>query len=260
MSNSRTNTPRRQSPSVERSVVPWIFQRLLDRFGPQGWWPVTPPGKNRPVYSAAFSRGRPAPAQAFEVAVGAILTQNTAWTNVEKALEGLNREGLLSPPRLLKTRSSTLQGLIRSSGYFRQKTGRLKGFSRYLLRRWEGRMDLFLNRPTAEVRRELLTLNGIGPETADSILLYAGGHPVFVVDAYTRRFGHRFGLFRDTDYHFVQEQFMRQMPPAVYEYRECHALLVELSKRHCRAKPVCSGCPVLGKCAEGRKVSQNDVR
>ncbi len=250
--------------------VLWIHDRLLKRFGPRGWWPVTPPPgcppkagpfgpepgggvtQRRSVYSTQWTRGRLTPAQQFEVAVGAILTQNTAWTNVEKALGKLIAAKALSPRRLASLPPARLRGLIRSSGYFRQKAGRLRNFCRFLLDRWGGRLDRFLARPTETARGELLALNGVGPETADSILLYAGGHPVFVVDAYTRRFGGRFGLFRTDDYHEVQRHFMSRMKASVPRFREYHALLVELAKRFCRARPLCPPCPLRARCATGR--------
>jgi endonuclease-3 related protein len=214
---------------------------------------VTPAGSFRPRYSARCSRGRLTPRERFEIAVGAILTQNTAWTHVEKALEPLHRSRLMDPRRMLRAPLPRLYRLIRSSGYFRQKARRLKNFCGFLDRRWKGRLDLFLDRPTELVRGELLALNGIGPETADSLLLYAGRHARFVVDAYTRRFGRRFGLFRTEDYHKVQKFFMDRLPPSPYDFREYHALLVELGKRHCRATPSCKGCPVRARCATGRR-------
>lgn len=235
--------------------VPWIYDRLLKRFGPRGWWPVTRRGDKRPRYHPANTRGPLSPVQQFEVAVGAILTQNTAWTNVEKALEKLIAARALSPRRLARLPRARLQGLIRSSGYFRQKAARLKNFSRFLVDRWGGRLDRFLDRATEAVRRELLALNGVGPETADSILLYAGGHPLFVVDAYTRRFGQRFGLFRGEDYHDIQGYFMSRLKASVPRFREYHALLVELAKRFCRTRPLCPPCPLQARCSAGRRTS-----
>lgn len=233
--------------------VRWIYKRLLKEFGPQGWWPVTPVGGKIPVYSERWSRGKLGGSQQFEVAIGAILTQNTAWTNVEKALRGLIGEGVLSPQRLWAAPLPRLYRLVRSSGYFRQKARRLKNFCGFLLDRWNGRLDRFLDRAAAVVRKELLDLNGVGPETADSILLYAGRHPVFVVDAYTRRIGKRFGLFRGEDYPSVQNYFMSRLSPSIYEYRQYHALLVRLGKDFCRPKPLCGPCPLRARCRTGKK-------
>ncbi|HRY29890.1 MAG TPA: hypothetical protein P5079_07610 [Elusimicrobiota bacterium] len=233
-------------------TVAWVYRVLLKRFGPRGWWPVTPPGGGRPLYAKKNTTGRLTAPQQFEVAVGTILTQNTAWTNVEKALVELGRAGLLSSRALRRAPLAKLYRAIRSSGYFRQKSRRLRDFCRFLAVCWGDRLDRFLDRPTAIVRRELLGLKGVGPETADSILLYAGRHPVFVVDAYTRRFGRRFGFFRTDDYQTVQGFFAERTRPAAAYYREYHALLVELGKNYCRAAPRCAGCPLRLRCATGR--------
>jgi endonuclease III related protein len=233
-----------------RRTISWIYRRLISEYGSQGWWPVSDARRptSGPVYSPRWTRGRLTPRQQFEVAVGAILTQNTSWTNVEKAMEKLIAARCLSADRLAVLPRRQLQKLIRSSGYFRQKSARLSDFSRYLVRRWGGRIDRLLNQPTSQAREELLSLNGIGPETADSILLYAGGHPIFVVDAYTRRIGRRFGLLPNDDYHDVQNTFMNALPASAPLHREYHALLVELAKRHCRAEARCEGCPVRSRC------------
>jgi len=142
-------------------------------WGPQDWWP-------------AYTR--------FEVIVGAFLTQNTAWTNVERALDGLRAEGALNLEGIRRTPLPKLARVVRSSGYFRQKAKRLKNFVSYLDARYSGSLERMFAQPTDKVREELLAVDGVGPETADSILLYAGGHPVFVVDAYTRRIFERHGL------------------------------------------------------------------
>src|SRR6266567_2887001 len=156
----------------EEKVVA-IYSTLARAWGRQHWWP-------------AQSR--------FEVIVGAFLTQNTAWTNVEKAMTQLRRARILSLAGIRDTPLATLEQLIRSAGYFRQKAQRLKNFLAYLDERYAGSLDRMFARPTADLREELLALSGIGPETADSILLYAGNHPVFVVDAYTRRVLDRHGI------------------------------------------------------------------
>jgi len=226
--------------------VLWIYKTLLRRFGPQGWWPVTPKGRFKPVYSTA--RRALSPNEKFEIAVGAVLTQNTAWRNVEKALAGLHRARAVAPSRLAALPSARLQNLIRPSGYFRQKSKRLQAFSRYFLRRWNGRLDRFLKQPAARAREELLALNGVGPETADSILLYAGEHPLFVVDAYTRRLGERFGLFKNLDYDGVQRFFEARLEKSAALFREFHALIVAVGKEFCRPKPRCGTCPLNARC------------
>lgn len=209
------------------------LDRLLRRFGPRGWWPIG--GRYRPGRYAA-----PGPREAFEICVGAILTQNTAWTNVERALEGL--DGALSPEGILKLPPRSLETRIRPSGYFRAKAKKLKVFARW----W---------RDGAVADREaLLGLWGVGPETADSMLLYAFGRPVFVVDAYTRRIGARIGWYgAKASYDEIQAFFTAALPKSVKRFNEGHALLVELAKRHCKTKPVCAGCPLKSGCGTGRK-------
>lgn len=173
--------------SSKHSRVREFYHLLFQRWGPQHWWP-------------AQSR--------FEVIVGAYLTQNTAWTNVEKALQQLRAAGVLSLDGIRRTPLPTLEQLIRSAGYFRQKAQRLKTFVEFLDRRYSGSLNRMFDQPTELLREELLSLNGVGPETADSILLYAGNHPSFVVDAYTRRILERHGLAApNTSYNDIRELF-----------------------------------------------------
>ncbi len=226
------------------------YRKLLRSWGLQDWWPA---------------RSR------FEVIVGAFLTQNTAWTNVERALGRLRKAGKLSIAGIRQTQESDLAELIRSSGYFRQKARRLKNFVRYLDDRHGGSLAKMFGQPTEKLREELLALNGIGPETADSILLYAGGHPVFVVDAYTRRVLERHRLVRRNakyedirtlverglaeeptpadvarDPEALRQKFeLRNPHPAAQVFNEYHALFVQLGKRHCfKAEASCAGCPL----------------
>jgi endonuclease-3 related protein len=207
--------------------------------------------------------------------VGAFLTQNTAWTNVERALRRLRQEGALNGAGIRRAKLAKLASMIRSSGYFRQKAHRLKNFVRYLDARYDGSLDRMFAQPTEKLREELLALNGVGPETADSILLYAGGHPVFVVDAYTRRIFERHGLITakakyEDIRQLVQQAFgqgiptgwhqppasplagrrrhkfvIRHAPAAARAFDEFHALLVQAAKHHClKAKAECAGCPL----------------
>ena len=223
---------------------------LLERFGRQGWWPVTPAGGLRPRYVPG--RGFPKKdSERLEIAVGAILTQNTAWTNVERALERLHRERAVTVETLAVERPSRLARWIRSSGYFRQKARKLRVLARWLLERGS-RLGPLLEGPLAAARERLLSLWGVGPETADSILLYAGGRPVFVIDAYTLRIGRRLGWLGAQDgYDSAQAYFHARLPRSAKLYAEYHALLVELAKRHCRATPACEGCPARPGCAFG---------
>ena len=190
----------------------------------------------------------------FEICLGAILTQNTSWDNVVKVMSGLKDKDLLSFSRLEKIPPIKLQKLIRSSGYFRQKSKRISDFLEIIRKSRRGKFSLLLSGKTQDVREFLLSINGIGPETADSMLLYAGGHPLFVVDAYTRRIGVRWGVIKGSEsYDQIQDIFMKALPSSAGIYGEYHALLVELAKKNCRKKPVCQGCPVQKLCPAGKK-------
>lgn len=237
----------------EHDTILSYYRSLLARYGPQNWWP-------------AQSR--------FEVVVGAYLTQNTNWSNVEKAISNLRRGRALSLSAMRELRLARLQQLIRPSGYFRQKALRLKTFIRYLDTRYSGSLDRLFSQPTAQLRAELLALNGVGQETADSILLYAGNHPVFVVDAYTRRILERHGVVGPkTGYEEIRALIERAITSAAPElltlpqtgmdprhpasrmsrmarhelaqhYNELHALIVRAGNSFCRSAPQCEGCPL----------------
>lgn len=202
------------------------YNRLSRAFGPQHWWPGDTP---------------------FEVIVGAILTQNTAWANVEKAIGNLKKESLLTPRGIHGISVKKLAGLIRPSGYFNIKARRLKNFSGFLFRVYAGDLRLMFRTPWKQLRKELLGVNGIGPETADSILLYAGGLPVFVVDLYTRRVFARHGLVDfKAPYNTIQKVFMDRLPARPRIFNEYHALVVRIGKEFCGAKPKCRACPLEG--------------
>ena len=210
-----------------------IFNCLLERFGPLHWWPANSP---------------------FEVVIGAILTQNTAWSNVEKAIAALKAAIPLAPSALLQLDRRCLEALIRPAGFFRQKAERLQLFAAHLLDHHGGELSAMLAGPLEQVRCELLHCKGIGPETADSILLYAGGQPSFVVDAYTRRLFTRLGLLQgDERYEEIRRLFMDHLPHNSDLFNEYHALIVEQCKRHCRVKPLCSSCPLQTDCAAFRR-------
>lgn len=201
-----------------------IYRALHRRWGPQHWWP----GRTR-----------------FEIVAGAVLTQNTAWTNVEKAIAALRRARVLTPRRLHALPPARLAALIRPAGFFRVKSRRLRALTGHLLARHRGSLDRFLGAGTADLRARLLDLHGIGPETADSILLYAARRPVFIVDAYTRRMLHRHGwIGPDASYDDVARLFTSALPREVPLFNEYHALIVALGKEHCRARPRCDGCPL----------------
>ena len=201
-----------------------IYRRLYVELGPQGWWP----GRTR-----------------FEVIVGAILTQNTSWQNVEKAMRRLRRERRLSPSAMAALPRRHLAELIRPAGTFLVKARRLHNFLAMLGTRHGGSLRRMLGGEPAGVREALLQVSGIGPETADSILLYAAKMPVFVVDAYTRRIFTRHRLIaRDTSYHEVQALFMKHLPRDAQLFNEYHALLVAVGKAYCRTIPRCDNCPL----------------
>ena len=222
------------SDEVGRSLED-VFERLLSRYGPQGWWP----GDDRP----------------FVVVVGAILTQAAAWTNVEKALRNLRRAGALTPEGLLRLPEAELARLVYPAGYYKAKARKLKAFAEMLRERSAGRLEGLFGLPQADLRRTLLETHGIGPETADDIILYAAGRPVFVVDAYTRRIFSRLGLRTATDtYDAWQSLFMDRLPPDVPLFKEYHALLVRHGKDTCRREPLCPGCCLLEVCATGREL------
>jgi len=211
--------------------LPEIFDRLAAHFGPLHWWPADTP---------------------FEVVVGAILTQNTAWRNVEQAISRLKEAGVLTPEGLMEIPRRQLEELVRPAGFFRQKAERLKLFVEHLFRCCDGDLSTLLAGEPGEVRDELLTLKGIGQETADSILLYAGDHPSFVVDAYTRRLFSRLGLLRgDEAYEAIRALFMTHLPHETDLFNEYHALIVEECKTFCRKKPLCAPCPLLSICPFG---------
>jgi endonuclease-3 related protein len=248
-----TQLPNAPAPRGDRDDFIQYYKVLLSIFGPQNWWP-------------AQSR--------FEVILGAYLTQNTNWANVEKAMANLRRARALSLAAIRALPLSRLQTLVRPSGYFRQKAKNLKTFIAFLDKNYSGSLDRMFAQPTQKLRAELLQLNGVGPETADSILLYAGNHPVFVVDAYTRRVLERHGLAGPkTSYEEIRQLIEKTLSSAeagallvaqagadprhpvsrmsraartelAQHYNELHALIVRIGNQFCRATPNCEGCPL----------------
>jgi len=220
--------PREPAPSPEPSAVPELalyYDALFRAHGARHWWP----GRTR-----------------FEVIVGAILTQNTSWSNVERAIAELRRKKLLSAARIERVPLPRLSRLIRSSGYFRQKACKLKAFVQFLRKQYHGSLDKLFATPTRLLREQLLGVHGIGPETADSILLYAGNHPVFVVDAYTRRILERHRLANGKEsYEDLRGLFERSLPLRPSLFNEYHALIVHTGKQFCRKRaPACEQCPL----------------
>ncbi|KPK97341.1 MAG: endonuclease [Omnitrophica WOR_2 bacterium SM23_72] len=202
-----------------------IYLKLFASFGPQHWWPAKTP---------------------FEVMVGAILTQNTNWANVEKAIAQLKQHKALAPKRIYHLSTSKLARLIKSAGYYNIKTKRLKAFLKFLFDHYRGEPNRMSRVPGQKLRSQFLSINGIGPETADSILLYALQKPLFVIDAYTKRIMARHGFIaEDCSYKDVQNLFMQNLKKEVKLFNEYHALLVRLGKEFCLKKnPKCRICPL----------------
>lgn len=224
---------------TDTAEVRSIFDLLLGAYGPRCWWPAENP---------------------FEVCIGAILTQNTNWGNVEKAIANLKSAGMLSPVGLRDVQEERLAELIRPAGYFRVKSRRIKAFMAFLIMNSGGDLNELFLIPWPELREKLLGVTGIGPETADSILLYAGGQPTFVVDAYTKRLFGRLGISSETArYEELRGLFMANLPPEVPLYNEYHALIVQHGKERCRTRPLCDGCPLAVRCRFGQSIQRMTV-
>jgi len=240
--------------SKMKQRVESLYAQLLSAYGPQGWWPLSSRAGERGYDTRGYHHGaygQPRTSEGrFEIVMGAILTQNSAWTNAEAALRRLREAGLRLPADVRSCPHGRLARLIRSSGYFNQKARKLKEVAALF------GMAASLAPATAPRREELLSCWGIGPETADSILLFAFHVPVFVVDAYTRRLLSRMGIIKAAKrrgtpriqerlgYDEIQRIFLDALPPRHQVFNEYHALIVEHAKRHCRAKSICRGCPV----------------
>jgi endonuclease-3 related protein len=215
-----------KQPGIPASeLLPRYYAVLRARFGPQQWWPA---------------RTR------LEVILGAILTQNTTWHNATLALRNLRKSGLISWQALRRACLSALEACVRPSGFYRQKARTIRGFADWLSREHAGSLHRLFSLPTDELRRRLLDLRGIGPETVDAIILYAVERPLFVADAYTRRVLARHGFVSDAaDYHQTQEFLHAHLAPDTSLFNEFHALLVEVGKKHCKPRsPRCAGCPL----------------
>ena len=213
------------SPTAERLQI--MYERMYNHLGPQHWWPAETP---------------------FEVMVGAILTQNTAWKNVERAIANLKGVGLMSLAALSALPTGLLAEYIRPAGYYNIKAGRLHNLLHHINDRHGGDLDAFLAQPLPQFREQLLAVKGIGRETADSILLYAAGLPIFVVDTYTHRILVRHQVIdEDCGYEAIQELFMDNLAGDVQLYNEYHALLVRVGNVYCRKRnPDCAACPLQG--------------
>jgi len=211
-----------------------IYSILYKEFGPQGWWPLTPKNQLHPKHNGIQPKTT---RQKFEIIIGAILTQNTSWKNVEKAIFNLNRENLISINKIKKINRKKLASLVKPSGYYNQKAEKLKIAAE------------FFSKNQNPTRQKLLDVKGIGPETADSILLYAFQRPYFVIDAYTKRIFSRIGICKsDIKYDELQQIFHQNLSKNTKIFNEYHALVVELGKEFCTKKPKCSNCPINSYC------------
>ena len=209
-----------------------LADRLRDFYGPQSWWPA---------------------GSEMEMVFGALLVQNTAWTGARKALDNLIGAELLNPAAIHATPEATVAELIRPSGYFNSKARKLKAFAAMVMNETGGSLEELLRRPLNELRPLLLGTYGFGPETADSVCLYAARHPAFVIDAYTRRLLTRLDWLNDTpSYNVLREAFMSAVEPDTESYAEYHALVITHMKHTCKKRPVCGECPLLDLCPTGQ--------
>ncbi len=210
--------------SLKAKRLQEFYHVLYKHYGPQHWWSAE---------------------STLECIVGAILTQNTSWENASKAIEKLKYQGVMTVEALSEIPSKELAILIRSSGYYNQKAEKIKRFMRFLNENFRGDLEKMFDTETPKLREMLLGIKGIGPETADSILLYAGNKPVFVVDKYTHRILNRHGMIpEDASYHEIQELFTQSLKEDSHLFNEYHALIVRVGKEHCKRKAKCKGCPL----------------
>lgn len=222
-----------------------VYQILLKKFGPQGWWPLFNYRKNEFTYSGKKNISSD---EQFEIILGAILTQNVSWSNVEKCFQNLAETGRITLENIEKMGPESLSASIVSSGYYNQKTKKIFNVITAINENFSSTNDL-KKLPDAELRAFLLSVNGIGPETADSIMLYAYDKKTFVIDAYTKRLFHRLGnLDEKSSYNSMQTIFHTQFSGELPDYKEYHALIVALSKDYCRKKPQCGECPLQSFC------------
>ena len=221
-----------------------IYYKLHSHFGPQHWWPVTPEGKLIPEYSGGPRNEK----QQVEVCFGSILAQNTSWKNAEKAIMELNKNDLVDIKKINKINAKKLAKIIKSSGYHNQKAKKLNNFCDFLSSNYGGKLDLLFQNNINDLRKQLLSVNGIGPETADSIILYAAKKPIFVIDAYAKRIMDRLG-YKEETYDELQKLFVQALPNSEKLFNRYHALLVELGKNICKKEPLCGKCPINEHCS-----------
>lgn len=216
-----------------------IYEKLLEKFGKQHWWPAE---------------------TKFEVIVGAILTQQASWKNVEIAIQNLKRANVLNEKGIYEIKKEKLENLVKPSGFYRIKTKRLKNFVNFLFDKYNGNLEKLFKVNKNKLRNELLSINGIGKETADSIILYAANKPSFVIDAYTIRIFKRIGLINEKDYDKVKLIFESNLKSDVNLYKEYHALIVEFGKNICKIKPLCHQCPIKKVCKYANSNNDSSIQ
>ena len=224
-----------------------VYSELYSYFGPQYWWPVTKDNDIEPKYHKSIKLDEK---QKLEICFGAILTQNTSWKNVEKAIIQLTNNNLINIKKIIKINNDELAKIIKSSGYHNQKAKKLENFCLFLKSNYNSDLKKLFSLEIKTLRNELLSVNGIGPETSDSIILYAAKKPIFAIDAYTKRIYSRvFGIKKELKYDELQKIFMENLPNDEKLFNEYHALLVELGKNICKTKPLCDKCPINKLCS-----------
>jgi len=211
-----------------------IYDKLLNHFGNQNWWPAE---------------------TKFEVIVGAILTQQTSWKNVEKSIKNLKDKNVLEPKKLFNLPVKRLESLIKPCGFFKVKTKRLRSFLEFFVENYDSNLDIMFETSLNDLRNNLLSVHGIGPEICDSILLYAGDKPIFVVDAYTLRLCERYPIINSRNYEEVRKFFEKNLSKDVNLFKEFHALIVELGKKYCKTIPKCVECPWKRGCEYANRVN-----
>jgi endonuclease-3 related protein len=240
MSSSYGESTEQERPELAHcklsEFLPEVYERLLDHYGSQGWWPAE---------------------TCFEIIVGAILTQAVAWSNVEKAISNLKAAQALEPTALHVLPADELARLIRPAGYYNAKARKIKAFVAHLQEHYQYDLDALLSKTVQTLRDELLSIYGIGPETADSIILYASDQATFVIDAYTRRLLSRLGLVpNDIGYDGLQSTFEDNLPHQASLFQEYHALIVCHGKSVCQKRPLCAACPLLAICGFGQSQAE----
>lgn len=237
---------------IEFKKLSAVYSILYEHYGPQGWWPLYSEKEKKIVYRKNYF-GPLSEKECFEIAAGAVLTQNITWKNAEKCVINLKTNNILDPEKLLNTEENIIYKLIRSSGYYKQKTQKLKNLSLWICKKGGDIKKIFKDNPDI-IRRELLSIKGIGKETADSIMLYAAYIPFFVIDSYTKRLFSRIFTHTIESYDELQEIFHKTIPADYIIYNEFHALIVEISKNVCKKNnPLCKVCVLKKICNYGRK-------